>query len=301
MCTVPEDYRKNRARAQLALLALVLLGTGCTTTLEPGPQALGASDLTPDRFTHTVFDGVLREYVDSEGRVEYARLAEESTALDRYYTSLARRSPDSHPALFHNDSERLAYWINAYNAAVLKLVLEHYPIESVEDVPNPKVLFFAPRLAGFFYFSRIVLGGDELSLYALENSIIRERFSEPRIHFALNCASSSCPRLPARAFDAAVLDAQLEAETRTFIAERRNVAIDPDAGTITLSSIFAWYESDFLEAVAAGDDENRNPTLVDYIEPYLDSKQGVALRRCSDCRVEFAPYDWRLNDIDLER
>ena len=132
---MPEDYRKNRARAQLALLALVLLGAGCATTLEPGPQGLGASELTADRFTHTVFDGVLREFVDSEGRVEYARLAEESTALDRYYASLARRSPDSHPALFRNDSERLAYWINAYNAAVLKLVLAHYPIASVKDVP----------------------------------------------------------------------------------------------------------------------------------------------------------------------
>ncbi len=265
------------------------------------PGARSAPDLASGRFSHAVFDGVLREYVDGEGRVDYARLSASSAALDRFSRRPLARVRTVILRHFRNHSERLAYWINAYNAAVLKLVLEHYPIESVEDVPNPKLLFFAPRLAGFFYFSRIVLGGRKMSLYALENSLIRKRFAEPRIHFAINCASSSCPRLPARAFDPALLEDQLETETRAFITERRNVAIDPDAGAITLSSIFDWFESDFLDGVAARGDIDGEPTLVDYIEPYLDSAQRDALRRCLDCRMEFAPYDWRLNDIGLER
>ena len=178
---------------------------------------------------------------------------------------------------------------------MIHLVLHYYPISSVRDIRPPVPLFFLPRLAGFFVFQRVTLGGRETSLRGLENGVIRGRFSEPRVHFALNCASRSCPRLPNRAFSPAGLDTELEREASRFVAERRNLRIDVAEQTLSLSSIFSWYEADFTDWVKrhrAGEDA----TLQRYLHPYLSKTQAAKLRACERCRVEFVPYDWGLND-----
>ncbi|NQZ99098.1 MAG: DUF547 domain-containing protein [Myxococcales bacterium] len=272
----------------IAALWLVSVGAGCTTIVPASPPS--APLIAPTGFSHAEFDRVLAHFVDEKGRVDYPGLAADRVDLDGYYAKLAAVSPDSHPELFPDDRARLAYWINAYNATAIETVLHYYPIDSVHDV-GPAALFFLPRITGFFLLQRIELGGRKTSLYALENSVMRRRFAEPRIHFALNCASIGCPRLPRQAFRAKDLDAQLDRETRFFVSESRNVDIDPANGRITLSSILDWYDGDFLDALPK---EGRQD-LVGFIEPYLTDEQRSALARCGDCRVEFVPYDWGLN------
>ncbi len=275
----------------LAVVMLLLLA-GCTMV---GPRTQPAEGVgTPAGF-HADLDSFLRRHVDDRGRVDYRAALEDRADLDRYVALLARVSPDSHPHRFPTHEDRLAYWINAYNASVLHLVLDVYPITSVKDVGPPKPLFFLPRLSGFFVFRQVTLGGEFVNLYQLENGIIRERFAEPRIHFAINCASLGCPRLPAEAFQPQRLEEQLARETRLFVTESRNVDIDLANRVVWLSAIFDWFESDFTTWVKVYR-PGEEPTLVSYVQAQLPPEQTARLARCSDCKVEFFTYHWGLND-----
>lgn len=276
-----------------ALAAPVLLLAACSTL--PAPQ-IGAPETgrPPGSFSHARFDALLGRFVDEQGRVDYTALAGQPADLDAYYAAIAAVSPENRPELFPDDDARLAYWINAYNASVIALVIDHYPIDSVKDV-RARGLFFLPKLSGFFLLEGVVLGEDRTNLYDLEHRLIRKRFADPRIHFALNCASISCPRLPARAFRSDRLQDDLEAEALRFVQEERNVHIDPEDGEITLSAIFDWYADDFTDWMEATHPE-RPATLLGYIEPYLSPEQAADLARCSACEIRFAEYDWGLND-----
>ena len=279
-------------RRPLLSLGWSLLLAGCTNTIAPIPPG---STPAPRIFSHDIFDRFLQRAVDDSGRVDYTALKAQADDLEAYYHLVSLYSPDSHPDLFPTPHSELAYWINAYNAATIKTVLAHYPISSVADVEPPAIFFFFPERSGFFYFQRVVLGGARISLYHLENDLVRQRYAEPRIHFALNCASQGCPRLPQRAFTASQLDAQLERETRRFLAEKRNVHLDHQTRTLWLSSIFQWYESDFTEPLKEDRDQ---PTLIDFIAPYLKPEDNRLLQ-AHDYQMAFTPYSWSLNDQDV--
>jgi hypothetical protein len=272
----------------------VLLGLalgGCTA-IEP---AVAPPPAAVETFSHADLDRVLGRFVDEHGRVDYPGLAADPGDLDRYHGLLAAYSPDSHAALFPTRQARLAYWVNAYNAAVLQIVVRHYPIASVSDVRPPAVLFFAPRRSGFFLFQRVTLGGRRTSLYALENGLIRRRFREPRVHFALNCASRGCPRLPQHAFSAERLDEELDRETRRFLAEERNLRIDHAREEVWLSSIFDWYAADFRGAQRRARPAEP-PTVLAWVVRHVDAERASELGRAASYRPRFVPYDWRLND-----
>ena len=209
--------------ARAPILGALALLVACTTVHPPVPPSAPANA----GFSHEDFDAFLLRFVNDRGRVDYTAALANRADLDRYLAQLAAVSPDSHPQRFPGEHDRLAYWLNAYNASAISILLAHYPISSVNDVRPPRVFFFLPGRAGFFLFRRVVLGGKRTTLYSLENGLVRKRFLEPRVHFALNCAAKSCPRLPARAFTGPDLEAQLERETRRFVAEDRNVRFDP--------------------------------------------------------------------------
>lgn len=267
---------------------LLAASTACSTKI----TAVGdnpAPALAPGAFSHERLDRVLARYVNEQGRVDYAALSLDRDDLESYFLLLERYSPDSNPELFPTESSRLAYWINAYNAATITIVLHYYPIDSVLDVKKPTFALFLPRTAGFFYFQKVRLGGEATSLYHLENNIIRKRFDEPRVHFALNCASSSCPELPRRAFTVDNLDNELEREARRFLSQSRNLRIDHEAQTIFLSEIFDWYRDDFVSSPSEG--------LLDYIALHVDADTaGDLLKAAETYSVSFVPYDWTLND-----
>ncbi len=299
---------------------------GCLVLL--GCWSLAASAAAEDSAAraapagvHSDFDSFLQHQVDDSGRIDYAKLQAAAAdsgdlvdlpdladlvdlvdladladlaALNRYTAWLERVSPDSHAEVFTTRAARLAYWINAYNAWVIRKVLDHYPISSVRDV-HSDWLFFLPRLSSFFVFEKITLGGARTNLRALENKIIRKRFRDPRVHFALNCASQSCPRLPTRAFTAAGLEQELARETLRFLNDPAHLRLNRDGSRIELSSIFKWYERDFTEWMKR--ERTEEPaTLQGYLASQLPEPAANKFRDCRNCRVEFMDYDWSLND-----
>jgi hypothetical protein len=174
--------------------------------------------------------------------------------------------------------------------------MTYYPISSVLDVKQPGIFFFLSNKSGFFFFQRLTFGGKSTSLYYLEKQVNRKRFGDPRIHFAVNCASIGCPRLPRQSFSGETLDQQPDIETRFFLTEDRNFKIDHNEKMIYLSSIFDWYEKDFTNWYTAKFPE-REASLLSYIELYLTPEKKDELKKIGNgYSLRFVPYDWRLND-----
>ena len=275
-----------------SLIVVAVSLAACSTLIAPLALDPG-SDITA--FSHDELDAVLEQYVDSEGRVDYAGLRREPERLERYYAQVAASSPDRDPGRFPDAASRLAYWINAYNAAVLVSVVRLDGIRSVRDVKAPWYLGLLPEGTGFFYYRKHRFGGETICLYDVENSIVRPRFADPRIHFALNCASIGCPKLPARAFRPEDLDRRLDEEARRFFAEPRNLSIDEANGTVRLSMILDWYAEDFLDWLEREGEADGG--LVAYAARYAPAAVADRLRGAArEYRVEFVPYDWGLND-----
>ena len=277
----------------LIFLLLGFLVFGCTTIQ---PVLKGQQPVAPPIFSNERFDRVLQQFVDERGFINYSALQQNLEDLEEYYYLISTYSPDSHPDLFPSEDHELAYWINAYNAAAMKTVMNYYPIVSVLDVKQPGIFFFLSNKSGFFFFHRLTFGGKSTSLYYLENQVIRKRFGDPRIHFAVNCASIGCPRLPRQSFSGETLDQQLDIETRFFLTEARNYKIDHDEKIIYLSSIFDWYEKDFTTWFSA-EYPDRESSLLSYIERYLTPEKAEELKAVANSyTLRFIPYDWQLND-----
>ncbi len=226
----------------------------------------------------SLYAAVLSRYVRADGQVDYADLRAHIEALDRFVGQIARVSPISAPDRFPSREARLAYWINTYNALVLWAFAREYPEKRM-------------RLKGligralFFYRRKFLVGGAKLSLAAIENRIIRQQFREPRIHFALVCASASCPHLSRTPYTAANLQVLLEAETRRFLNEDRNVRIDRDSRTVTLSRLFDWYAKDF---------GGTREAVLGFVARY---RLAGEILKTGKWRIRYFPYDWSPNDI----
>ena len=249
-------------RSWLAALSLGLLA-GCATLRATPPVAPLPSD---EAFA---WPSVLREAVDAQGRVDFRRLAANPGALEIAVASIGRTAPNNAPGRFPALQDQLAFHINAYNALAMYNVVRS---------GVPERLSLLDRV-DFFKLTKVVVGGQAISLYDYENDVIRP-LGEERVHFALNCMAVSCPRLPRAPFTAAGLDAQLDAAARLFFAEPRNVQVDPALRVVRLSSILAFYPEDFVR---------RAPSLVAYANRYRADPIP------EDDKVEFIPYDWTIN------
>ncbi len=212
-------------------------------------------------LSHEAWDILLKKHVDEEGMVDYRGFKKDSAALNAYLDMLATHLPGPQTGR----EERLAYYINLYNAATVKLILDHYPLKSIRDIGHPWDKKWIP------------LGGELLSLGHIEHKILR-KMGEPRIHFAINCASYSCPKLLNEAFTVARLEAQLEMATTSFIRDTTRNHIGTDA--LELSQIFQWYKADFTEG----------GSLIEYIRPYAPNPINP------DAKISYRKYDWSLNE-----
>jgi hypothetical protein len=271
---VDRGVGRGRQRANVRLGARAALAVALLTadTASAAPRA------GFDR-EHAAWTSLLRGNV-SDGLVDYATLKRDRRpALDAYLRSLesAERSElEAWPR-----ADQLAFWINAYNAYTVKLVLDHHPLRSIRSIG------FLPGAAfkrNFIPVERAA--GRKLSLDDIEHRILRERFHEPRIHFAIVCASRSCPVLRDEAYRGRDLDAQLDEAARAFLRDPARNRYDPASRTLSLSSIFKWFRGDF--EAAAG-------TLPAFVARYVDEPTAEALRRGS-VKVEFLDYDWSLNE-----
>jgi hypothetical protein len=254
-------------RAVILLASLASVLTGCFSNVavrEPKGEAL---PISKGHFPHEALDGVLQKFVNDQGRVDYKALKADRNDLERYLIALTKTSPHQEPDAFPTVNDKLAYWINAYNAYVLYAVIERPEMHSVNDDAKT-----------FFYFTQYRLGNENWSLYKLENNVVRKEFKEPRVHFALNCASGGCPELPNEAFTPDKLEDQLSQEATKFCASDKKVRIK-DPKTVEFSQIFEWYGDDFAESGG----------------PIAFCKKWGRTDLPDGAQVTFIPYDWSLN------
>jgi len=230
-----------------------------------------SSDAQP--VSHAQWDSLLREHVTREGWVNYQGFIRDSTRLRAYLELLSAHHPN--PNTWSRE-ERLAYWINAYNAFTVQLVIEHYPVASIKDIKNG-----IPFVNTVWDIKFVDIEERTYDLNNIEHGIIRARFDEPRIHFAVNCASFSCPKLRSEAYTAGKLDQQLEEQTRDFLNDPDKNRIE--SNYLRLSRIFQWYGGDFKE----------KGSLIEFIAPF--TPVDIQL----DAKVDFMDYDWRLNDVKM--
>lgn len=212
---------------------------------------------------------VLQTVVNTQGQVDFAALRRDPRALARVVNYIGSVSPASAPNQFPTQASKLSYYINAYNALAMHNVI---------DSGIPQRLMWWRRV-WFFGVKRFQVGGESMSLYTLENEVIRP-LGDERIHFALNCMVVGCPRLPRQPFLAGSIDVQLDQAARLFFSEPRNLRIDEAARSIHVSAILEFYTADFL---------HRSKTLVEYVNRYAARPAPVSWP------VEFIPYDWTVN------
>ena len=237
--------------SRLTFLPLMLLLAGLPAT------ALG--------FDHKPLDAILRAHVRG-GRVDYAGIkARDADKLAAYVKAVGSASVSG-----MSKNAKLAFYLNAYNALVIKAVVDRWPgITSVMKVP------------GFFKSKRYKVAGRTVTLDQLENKVIRPTFKEPRIHFALVCAARSCPPLPSRAFSASGLDKTLDRLARSFINSSRGVQVSGD--TIRVSRLFEWYAGDFVAAAGSV-----GKFLARYHKTHADKLKAAT-------KLDYLNYDWALN------
>ncbi|MGR3176704.1 MAG: DUF547 domain-containing protein [Candidatus Anammoxibacter sp.] len=220
------------------------------------------------------FDRVLDRHVTNDGLVDYKGLKK-----DKEFFVFIKYLSDTDPDSLATDKDRLAFWINAYNAFVLFGVVEEYPIKSVLKVGT------IPH--SFFIFKTFKTNQGKITLRKLENKKIREVFREPRIHFAINCASAGCPKLITKAYRAESLDQQLDERAKAFINNRNKNYLDREKSILYLSRIFKWYKGDFTKDYG---------TLENYIAKYINKEDAEFIKK-NKVKIEYLKYGWDLNDI----
>ncbi|MFW9944799.1 MAG: DUF547 domain-containing protein [Candidatus Sifarchaeia archaeon] len=222
--------------------------------------------------------GVLRQHLDQSGNVDYFALLAENSVV-QYAKSLE----DFNLKVLKTREERLAFWINVYNALSIYGVVKKLKQDPGFARRGNKSLV---QKARFFVMERFSVGGRRFSLWSLEN-YIRTEFKEPRIHFALNCSSLSCPPLRNGLYSAVNLESELEQATRLYINGPHGSRLDRDNNVLWLSMIFKWYRKDF---------ESVGVTVLDFVTRYLpENDKQYAIENSDSLTIKHMDYDWSLN------
>ncbi len=257
----------------------------CSSTVTAGPKVYVGKEIQPaqrvsiNEIDHSIWSELLAKYVDEHGRVNYrgwrASLADVQR-LEEYLNELSRASL----AARSTRGAQLAFFINAYNAVTVRGILQQYPTSSIRN--------HTAKLVGYNIWHDLLLhlDGQTMSLDTMEHKMLR-KMNEPRIHFAIVCASISCPRLLNEAYMADRLDKQLSTNTKDFFANPVNFQYDPQRGQFRLSAILDWFGSDFGP---------NTPDVLKAIAAYLPDEESTNVAAVGKGRVSYLDYDWGLNE-----
>ena len=209
--------------------------------------------------SHAAFDALLSKNVRADGKVNYKNFQADKAALDGYIKTLSDNVPQDN----WSKNDKMAYWINAYNALTIKTIVSNYPLSKITDLDGGKT----------WDVKRFTLGGKKMSLNDIENTILRP-MGDARIHFAINCAAKSCPPILNKAFTADNLNDLLETRTKSFINSSANTL---KTNEIKVSKVFDWYGKDFGNVAV-------------FVAKYAKTKVAAT------AKVSFGEYDWKLNE-----
>lgn len=232
-----------------------------TSSTSIRPMGKIKAEIRSSIHEHTLWGSLLKKHVSGQGKVNYQGFKQDKQQLKTYLTFLEQNQPDPDATL----NNQLAYWMNAYNAFTVKLIIDHFPVRSIKDIKDPW---------GQRFFQ---IGTKWYNLNDIEHKVLR-KLGDPRIHFGINCASISCPKLLNKAFTANNVQAELESLAKDFIN-------DPDQNQLTatqvkISKIFDWFAKDFKKE---GD-------IISFLNGYADLKVD------KDARIRYLDYNWNLNN-----
>ena len=232
---------------------------------------------------HLLFTQILNDYVHN-GLVNYKKLKDDNR-LDKYLKQLENTNPDN----LLTDEDKLAFWINVYNAFTLKFIIEEYPVESINNLHWGGLYLGSLLGTTVWDDEKIIINGKRLSLNNIEHDIARKKFNEERVHFAMVCASYSCPPLLDEAYEGFKLNEQLNEQARLFFNDETKNKFDLKERTAYLSKILDWYSSDF------GNDDK---SILLYVSQFLDSEIADDIRKnTSQWKIDHLSYNWDLNEI----
>ena len=271
----------------IGLLGIAMIYIGCTSCAKMNINDIGLKvlglvkelsgnsvdldaikNVESPTMSHDFWTTLLKQHVTESGHVNYKGFLQDSLAFQKYLVELTKHPPGNN----WSDNEQLAYWINAYNAFTVKLILDNYPLNSIKDISDGTPMINSPWDIKFFK-----IGNIDFDLNTIEHDILRKYFDEPRIHFAINCASVSCPKLRNEAFIPENIEMQMQDQASKFINDpSRNIINNNET---KLSKIFNWFQSDF----------KGKSSLLNYIKlsnPTLNEAN----------KVEYLDYNWALNE-----
>jgi Protein of unknown function, DUF547 len=226
------------------------------------------SDSKP--ILHDLWDTLLKKHVSAAGVVNYKGFIADSVAFQAYLKLLSQGYPNDKN---WTKNEQIAYWINTYNAYTVQLILKNYPVKSIKSIKSG-----IPFVNDVWQMAFIPIENQWYHLNNIEHGILRTQFQEPRIHFVVNCASKSCPKLLNEAYTAENIEMQLSQQARAFIND--GVRNKISAQKAELSKIFSWYRGDFT----------KKQTLYAFINQYADVKMT------ENMSIDYLDYDWNLNE-----
>jgi hypothetical protein len=247
----------------LFLLAGIIIFSSCFTGIPKGDK---------EPINHAEWTALLKKYVDEDGLVDYGGFRNDTIKLNDYLAKLSNNAPSNR----WSQADKLAYWINAYNAFTVKLITDNYPVKSIKDLGPANPIIFVNTVWDKKFFS---IGGKEMTLNTIEHKILRKKFNDARMHFAINCASYSCPKLRSEAYEANKLDAQLTDQAKDFLADTRKNKVSENEPE--LSSIFKWFSKDFSK---------KGQSKIQFVNQF----SRVKINENAD--ISYLDYNWDLND-----
>lgn len=251
----------------MVILLVGLVVASLTAFHEPHSLTVAAEPVS-----HAIFDQLAKKYIDEKGLVNYKGLKSDEKELKKYLDLLAKNPPTDK----WSQNEQMAYWINAYNANTIELILEHYPVKSIKDIGSKIKIPFVNTPWDVKF---IKVGNETYDLNRIEHGTLRKKFDDKRIHFALVCAARSCPRLRNEAYTAAKLDTQLNDQGSDFMNNPAKNAITTQKAS--LSKYFDWYKGDWKED---------NKSVEYWVNRYSKTKINESTK------ISYLDYNWSLNE-----
>lgn len=263
------------------LFILVACLVGCTTTDKTNVEITATFDAS-----YATYTTVLSDYVDDD-RVDYATLKTNRAPLDTFVAQLASITAEQYDSM--DTASQMSLWINAYNGITLRSIIDAYPVGSIKDID------------GVWDKKRWSVADLQVTLDDIEHKMLRPIFNDPRIHFAVNCASVGCPPLFHRPFLPSNVDALLDTVALNFVNDTSRTQVSIDNRLLKITSIFDWFGDDFITIYGSHREfsslEPKKIAAINFVMAYYDDKRADDVDPTAGWSVSYLDYDWSLNDI----
>ena len=276
----------------IAACAALVIGL-CAPAAEAGTEGRGSDG----GFSYEGYAAVLERFVNDEGMVDYAGLKADSASLGDFLEAVGKLDRTEYEGW--DDTSKIAFWINAYNALTLDAIIDHYPIKAsfARSLIYPKNSI--RQIPGVWDDLKWSVMGEKMTLNGIEHQTLRADFNEPRIHVALVCAAMGCPPLRNEPYVGERLDEQLDDQSRRFLSNPAKFRIDREDGTLHLSPIFKWFGEDFVQTYGTDDKfewyGGEERAVVNFIAGYLSADDRDYLESTKPA-IKYLDYDWSLNE-----